>query len=76
MRKRLALFIAMVGLIVGVGVAYATLTPQAVRTSQAQELFPAAAYTSRARPSSPGRRTPVRTRAASTPTSSEEATSP
>jgi hypothetical protein len=44
MRKRLALFIAMVGLIVGVGVAYATLTPQAVRTSRAQELFPAAAY--------------------------------
>ena len=44
MRKRLALFIAMVGLIVGVGVAYATLTPQGVRTSRAQEVLPAAAY--------------------------------
>jgi hypothetical protein len=44
MRKRLALLIAVVGFIVGVGVAYATLTPQAVRTSRAQELFPAAAY--------------------------------
>jgi len=44
MRKRLALVSALVGLIVGLGVAYATLTPQSVRTSRAREVLPAADY--------------------------------
>ena len=69
MRKHLALVAAIAGFIVGIGVAFATLAPQGVRTSQAKEISPAAAYT----PS--GARTPVRIRS-STPTSSEEVSSP
>jgi hypothetical protein len=45
MRKHLALVAAIASLIVGIGVAFATLTPQGVRTSPAKEIGPAAAYT-------------------------------
>ena len=45
MRRGLVLVAVLACLIIGVGVAYATLTPQGVRTSRAQELYPAADYT-------------------------------